>query len=105
MSRPLAGSSRPWHVERHHRDDARVSSANAGNGGDAILERQGRSFQRREHIAKPLALVVGLLGSPQRIEIGQVHHEHRHAGGDDHGDGQRLSLHLEQVPQELSVER
>ena len=65
----------------------------------------GARLRLSEDVGEPLALVVGALRPPQRVEVRQVHHEHRHAGRDDHRNGERLPAHLEQIAQQLAVER
>jgi hypothetical protein len=40
-----------------------------------------------------------------RFEVGQVHHVHRDACGDDQRDGEGLRLHFEEIAQKLSVKR
>ena len=41
----------------------------------------------------------------ERAERAEVHDEHRHAGGDDDGDGEPLSLDFPKVTKQLPIDR
>src|SRR5688572_26041419 len=49
-------------------------------------------------------MIVGALGSPQRVEVGEVHDVHRHAGADDECNCECLAGHAPDVAQQLPVE-
>ena len=67
--------------------------------------RDGARLSDANTSAKRARLVVRGARPLQRVEVRQVHDEHRHAGGDHRGDRQRLPLHLPQIAQQLAVER
>ena len=92
------------HVQRHVGHHAQIRASHAGDGGDPVSQPQRRPLAPGEHVREAEALVVRALGAPEGIEGREVRHVHRHAGGHHGRDGQRLALHLPEVPEQLAVE-
>jgi hypothetical protein len=94
-----------FEVERHVGDHACLDRRDIGNRPNLVGHPQWCPFQRREHVAESLLLVVRVTRPVQRVEGREVHDVHRHAGRDDHRDRKRLALHRQQVAPEFPVER
>jgi hypothetical protein len=100
---PIRRLGEARNVERHVDDDARLDLRHARNLRHPLAETHRRARQPREHIGEPVAVVIGLLREPERVERAQVHDEHGDAGGDDQTDRRRLPFQVPQITEQLSV--
>jgi hypothetical protein len=91
-------------IERDVGHDARGHGFDTGDGGNALLQPGRRPPDVGEDVGEPGRLVERGPRALQRFEIRDIGDEHRHPGRHDRADGDRLSLHLPEIAEELPVE-
>ena len=95
----IAGADRKWFW-----GDAVIDGGHSVDLRDAAGELDGCAHDGHEDLGETMLGVVGVLRPGQGSQGRHRHDENGDAAGHHRGDGDRLTFHGRQIPQELGVE-
>jgi len=82
----------------------RVSMAPTPGSRQPVGQAIGDPLCVDKDVCEALLIVVCLLSPAEGLEVGKIHHKHGHARGDHESDCDGLSLHGQEIAEELVVE-